>query len=136
MDIIQSVRDSSQIKKPCDNCGGVAMHRVNDNVLCCECYIKTGNSPADWHPDCLKWKLKLYPPKKWKFTMGDLVLVKGRLNLEDSDNETESEVYIIGLSQNGYEGYNVQFTDTGESEAWFEPDDLTLVYQDKEDEQK
>jgi hypothetical protein len=53
MNIIQSVKDVSQIKPPCTKCGGVALHRVNDTLLCCECYVKAGYSPADWHPDCM-----------------------------------------------------------------------------------
>jgi hypothetical protein len=42
-----------QINKP--------MHTYYDPInnppqqfLCCECYVKAGNPPADWHPDCIK----------------------------------------------------------------------------------
>jgi hypothetical protein len=24
--------------------------------LCCECYVREGNPPADWHVDCMKAK--------------------------------------------------------------------------------
>jgi len=37
------------------------MHTVSkpDTIkryLCCECHIKDGGSPADWHPKCMKLK--------------------------------------------------------------------------------
>jgi hypothetical protein len=31
----------------------LARHRVNGDRLCCECYVKAGHAPADWHPDCM-----------------------------------------------------------------------------------
>jgi len=129
MDIIQSAKDSSQIKEPCSNCGGHAMHRVNNDVMCCECYIKSGHSPADWHPECCKWHLKLHPPKKWKFKIGDSVMVLAR---PYHFMHKDAEAYITGCSGNGYEEYGVTFKNTGNSLAWVEPDDMTLI----EEEQK
>lgn len=39
-------------------CGNQAMHTVFEQGeakrLCCKCYIKAGNTPADWHPDCMR----------------------------------------------------------------------------------
>lgn len=30
------------------------MHSVGERRLCCECYVKEDNPPADWHPECMK----------------------------------------------------------------------------------
>lgn len=39
----------------CDNCHKhQAMHGISKgNCLCCECYVKAGNPPADWHVICI-----------------------------------------------------------------------------------
>jgi hypothetical protein len=29
------------------------MHWVGDTEMCCECYVKAGNPPADWHLVCM-----------------------------------------------------------------------------------
>lgn len=49
-------------------CGKPAMHttykwwedpsRVDQ---CCECYVKDGNAPSDWHQDCMKTYKNLNP---------------------------------------------------------------------------
>lgn len=32
-----------------------ARHRFSEEKnLCCECYVKAGNPPSDWHPDCMR----------------------------------------------------------------------------------
>jgi hypothetical protein len=36
-----------------------ANHTVGDIRLCCECYVKDGNAPADWHIACMKAYEKL-----------------------------------------------------------------------------
>jgi hypothetical protein len=28
-----------------------ARHRVNGHWLCCECHVKAGHQPAEWHPE-------------------------------------------------------------------------------------
>ena len=124
MKIIQSAKDKDQIKEPCSKCGGKAMHLVNGYQLCCECYIKDGNAPADWHPECNKWHLKLHPPKKWKFRIGDSVMVLARPH---NFIEEDTEAYIIECSCSGYEGYMVTFKNTGGRLAWVRPEDLTLI---------
>ena len=39
-------------------CGKRSSHGIWKNgknfYQCCECYIKDGNPPADWHDDCMK----------------------------------------------------------------------------------
>lgn len=38
----------------CDKCRDhQAMHSDGDRRLCCECYVKEGNPPADWHSMCM-----------------------------------------------------------------------------------
>jgi hypothetical protein len=40
--------------KLCARCGQrLARHRANDVRLCCECYVRAGHEPAQWHPDCM-----------------------------------------------------------------------------------
>lgn len=40
------------------SCGKPSSHTIYDDGFkkfqCCECYIKAGNPPADWHPLCMK----------------------------------------------------------------------------------
>ena len=45
----------------CDKCKEkFANHRFGDGRhLCCECYVKEGNPPADWHPVCMETYRKL-----------------------------------------------------------------------------
>lgn len=35
-------------------CGRPANHWVGGVHLCCECHVKAGHAPADWHPDCMR----------------------------------------------------------------------------------
>jgi hypothetical protein len=119
---MQSVRDPSQIKEPCTTCGGTAMHRVNDGVMCCKCYVKAGNAPATWHGDCVKWKKILYPRNIPKFKRGDLVHISGR---GDRDFDALIEYEFDGSSPL-YNEYTV--TDcTGNETAWFYESDMTLI---------
>ncbi len=31
---------------------------LNKRQLCCRCYVREGNLPADWHPDCMnEWRV-------------------------------------------------------------------------------
>jgi len=36
-----------------------ASHSVGNRELCCECYVKEGNPPADWHPKCMETYKKM-----------------------------------------------------------------------------
>lgn len=42
--------------KVCTKCGGKpAKHKYGDGQdLCCECHVKNGSAPANWHDDCMK----------------------------------------------------------------------------------
>jgi len=31
-----------------------AMHHQGSKHLCCECWVREGNPPADWHSVCMK----------------------------------------------------------------------------------
>jgi hypothetical protein len=40
-------------------CGKPSQHenwsmKNGKRYLCCECWVKEGNAPADWHYDCMK----------------------------------------------------------------------------------
>jgi hypothetical protein len=40
--------------KLCSRCNQrLARHRLKDARLCCECYVRAGHPPADWHPECV-----------------------------------------------------------------------------------
>ena len=44
------------MKDRCE-CGSIASHTVcgeEDKRLCCTCYVKLGNPPADWHIGCMR----------------------------------------------------------------------------------
>jgi hypothetical protein len=30
-----------------------ARHHADGHWLCCECHVKAGYQPAEWHPDCM-----------------------------------------------------------------------------------
>ena len=57
--------------KICDNCKKrPAMHTIGrwwktpqDEYLCCICYVRKGNPPADWHLECVKMYNKI---KNWR----------------------------------------------------------------------
>lgn len=35
--------------------GRPSQHRIGlDGYLCCECFVKDGNAPADWHTNCMR----------------------------------------------------------------------------------
>lgn len=45
----------------CIQCGKPGQHTISkhweqpsDKHFCCGCYVRNGNSPADWHEDCMK----------------------------------------------------------------------------------
>lgn len=38
-------------------CGQPASHTMGDKRMCCDCYVREGNPPADWHAGCMRtWK--------------------------------------------------------------------------------
>ena len=41
----------------CVKCGKPASHDFGGGMgkysMCCVCYVKAGNPPADWHPECM-----------------------------------------------------------------------------------
>lgn len=45
---------------PCKGCGvetdshHSVMFGGGDFWMCCRCHVLDGNSPADWHPECIK----------------------------------------------------------------------------------
>jgi hypothetical protein len=42
------------LEYPCRNCRRpLGRHRVNGSWLCCECHVKAGHQPAEWHPECM-----------------------------------------------------------------------------------
>ena len=53
------------LKKICSACNNkYAKHTVysnkhGDEFFCCECYVKHGNPPADWHKECMETYNKL-----------------------------------------------------------------------------
>lgn len=44
-------------------CGRLARHREyfkgKESFYCCECYVKAGNAPSDWHSECMSTYKKL-----------------------------------------------------------------------------
>ena len=36
-----------------DECSNCHSHQSMHGELCCECYVKAGNPPADWHTICM-----------------------------------------------------------------------------------
>lgn len=39
----------------CERCQKhTSQHETSTGHLCCECYVKEGNSPAEWHKNCMK----------------------------------------------------------------------------------
>ena len=38
----------------CAGCANKANHSVNCKKMCCECYVKAGHPPVDWHADCMQ----------------------------------------------------------------------------------
>lgn len=48
---------SEKVKK-C-KCGKPAMHKywtvnTGDKYMCCECHVKNGGAPSDWHLECME----------------------------------------------------------------------------------
>lgn len=45
------------VEENCE-CGNRAMHTIfkdgEKKRLCCGCYIRAGETPADWHPGCMR----------------------------------------------------------------------------------
>jgi hypothetical protein len=51
--------------KICARCSErLARHHVNGDRLCCECYVKAGHAPADWHPECMEAAAALEEAKR------------------------------------------------------------------------
>jgi hypothetical protein len=41
-----------------------ARHHADGHWLCCECHVKAGHQPAEWHPECIAAAAALQEAKR------------------------------------------------------------------------
>lgn len=50
--------------RQCRHCGKHAAHSIGREWECCECYVRAGHAPSDWHPVCMETKAKMREEKE------------------------------------------------------------------------
>ncbi len=64
----------------CDKCGQPANHKNSVigqtawQYLCCRCWVKDGNPPADWHNACMAYSAERALGRYWLLFVGAAVL--------------------------------------------------------------